>query len=267
MPGVASAASFRWCKVARTHGSSPSSAGSGVSWQKVRVLPRLQRARANAAPDRADRADRPPPEASGYSLVACARLQCCPAKRSRGSIARQPSLHPTRRPPMPCAPQPRRGWRGARPNAPGTRPERAHACGPVACVRAPCVARHSFRSCLVPAGCCARGRAKMRSKPSARLARSVRNGAGCLSRAHAVLPVCAALILRIRGSETCCASALCCGGGSRGVPARQPSSHTPAHGPHIFGGRLRTEVATSEATVYWEFHSCRLAVSQRFPGF
>jgi hypothetical protein len=116
-----------------------------------------------------------PSEASGYSLVVCARLQCCPAKRSRGFTARQPSLAP-RRSQMPCAPRPRRGWRGARQNACARAGWGIHACafvelGP----------RHSFRACLVPAGCCARGRAKMRSKLSARPARSVRDRAGCLS--------------------------------------------------------------------------------------
>ena len=77
MPGVASAASFRWCKPARTQGSSPSSAGSGVRWQKVSACG----CSANVAPDRAP----PRPRATHWWSA----LVCSAARRSaRGVLQR-----------------------------------------------------------------------------------------------------------------------------------------------------------------------------------
>jgi hypothetical protein len=79
-----------------------------LGWRRVTMAGAVSTVAGNGEAGVADglrgsRGSCPPPGASGYSLVACARLQCCPAKRSR-VLQRHPSLHPTRRPPMPWAP-------------------------------------------------------------------------------------------------------------------------------------------------------------------
>ena len=51
-----------------------------------------------------------------------------------------------------------------------------------------------------------------------------------------------------------------------GSSATTELAHTCARTTHLRRSAAHGG-ATSEATVYWEFHSCRLAVSQRFPGF